>query len=170
MKHVEYYENYPLSTVLTASLLQLSIFSMGAYIISLTGLIWMAVYIIFILWMEIRLMTKSCVNCYYYGKTCFSGMGRLAPLFKKGDPDKFINGEISLVDVIPDFIVSFAPAVAGIILLVKDFSVPLLAVVLSLIALTTWGNGFVRSTLACKNCKQRLLGCPAERMLNKRKS
>jgi hypothetical protein len=35
--------------------------------------------------------------------------------------------------------------------------------------LTFIGNGLVRGSLACKYCKQREIGCPAEQLFNKKK-
>jgi len=36
-----------------------------------------------------------------------------------------------------------------------------------LLLLATAGKGAVRSSLACKRCRQRELGCPAERLFAK---
>jgi hypothetical protein len=41
--------------------------------------------------------------------------------------------------------------------------------VIMLVLLSTIGNSFVRGSLACRYCKQRDLGCPAEQLFNKNK-
>jgi hypothetical protein len=40
----------------------------------------------------------------------------------------------------------------------------------SLILLTSVGNSFIRGYRACKYCRQRELGCPAEKLFNKGES
>jgi hypothetical protein len=46
----------------------------------------------------------------------------------------------------------------------------LLILVILLILLAFPVNGFLRGSVACKYCKQRKIGCPAEQLLNKKKS
>jgi hypothetical protein len=111
------------------------------------------------------------VNCYYYGKTCAFGKGRISSVFfKKGDANKFCKKQMTWKDIVPDFIVSLIPAIIGVILLIKNFNWALLSLVLILFILTFVGNGIIRSQLACKYCKQREIGCPAEQLFNKKKN
>ncbi|MCD4817605.1 MAG: hypothetical protein K8S23_02810 [Candidatus Cloacimonetes bacterium] len=72
-------------------------------------------------------------------------------------------------DMIPDILISLIPVVIGIILLIVNFSLILLFILVLLILLTTIGNGFIRGTLVCKYCKQKELGCPADKIFNKEK-
>jgi hypothetical protein len=115
-------------------------------------------------------MKRSCVNCYYYGKYCAVGKGRIASLFfRKGSPKKFMRDKISWKDVLPDFLVSIIPLTAGIILLIVNFSLLLLVLIILLVILTFPGNAFIHGSLICKYCKQRKIGCPAEQLFNKKK-
>ena len=66
--------------------------------------------------------------------------------------------------------VSLIPLVIGIALIIINFNWILLLLVFLLILLAFPINGFLRGSLACKYCKQRELGCPAEQLLNKKKS
>ncbi len=92
MKENKCYENYPLKFVIGANILQIAIYLIGAYIVYLTGLVWLILYLIFILILEIRLLKISCVHCYYYNKRCAFGKGKLCAIFfKKGHPKKFIE-------------------------------------------------------------------------------
>ena len=132
------------------------------------GWIWLILYVLYIAWLEIRILKRSCVNCYYYGKVCAFGKGKLSRLFfKKGDTSKFLQDKITWKDIVPDIMVSLIPIVAGIVLLVIDFNWLLLSIVLALLLLTFIGNGLIRSSLACKYCRQREIGCSAEQLFNR---
>ncbi|MBW2971715.1 hypothetical protein KY359_01640 [Candidatus Woesearchaeota archaeon] len=164
------YENYPAGFVIIANLLQLSIYIIGAVIISRLGIIWLGIYILYIILLETRLLRRSCINCYYYGKFCAFGKGKLCSiLFKKGNPKNFLTRSITWKDMLPDFLVSLVPVVTGIVLMITDFNWTLLVLVVLLFILTSAGNSFVRGSLACKHCKQRQLGCPADKLFNKKK-
>ena len=167
---IECYENYPLWIVFISNLVSIAIYLIGAYIIYQIGLIWLILYLIFILILEFLLIQGHCVDCYYYGKTCSFGKGRISGLFfKKGDGKKFCNNKMTWKEMLPDMLVSLIPVIIGIILLIRKFNWILLSLIIILLILTFAGNGFVRSKLACKYCKQRKLGCPAEQLFNKKK-
>ena len=164
------FESYPGCIVFVSNLVLLAIYLTGAYIIYQLGIIWLVFYLLYILGLEIRLMKGSCVNCYYYGRFCAFGKGKISALFfKKGNPKAFLKDKITWKDILPDFLVSIIPIIAGIALLILKFSWPILLSIIALIILTSAGNSFVRGKLACRFCKQRELGCPAERLFNKRK-
>ena len=164
------YENYPPSFIILANALQISIYVIGVFIINLIGTFWLVLYLMFLIYSEIKLLKKSCVNCCYYGKRCAFGRGNICSLFfRKGSPKEFINRKISWKDILTSFMVSIIPAIAGIVLLIVHFNRVLLFLVILLFLLTSFGNGFVRGSLACKYCKQRKLGCPAEKLFNKEK-
>jgi hypothetical protein len=168
MEACESCDSYPWWVVAVSNLVSLAIYGLGAYIIYQLGWIWMVVYLAYALIQEIRLLGGHCVHCYYYGKTCAFGKGRLsAVLFKRGDPERFSGKTITWRDMIPDLMVGLVPVVVGIVVLVRDFSWAVLAAVLGVLLLATEGNGAVRSSLACKRCRQRELGCPAERLFAK---
>ena len=134
MKENKCYENYPLKFVIGANILQLTIYLIGAYIIYLTGLAWLILYLIFILILEVRLLKISCIHCYYYNKRCAFGKGKLCAIFfKKGGPKKFIEKQISWMDIIPDFMVSLIPLFIGIALIIINFNWILLLLVFLLI-------------------------------------
>lgn len=170
METSETYENYPIRIVIQSSVVSFGIYVLGFIITYQLGWIPSIIYLGFILALEYRLIRYSCTNCYYWGKACGFGRGRLsALLFKKGDPLKFCNNVLTWKYMIPDLLVSLIPLVIGIILLIINFEALTLFALVLLIALTTAGNGYVRGTLTCRNCKQRELGCPAETLFNKGK-
>ena len=166
------YENYPAWIVIVANALSLAIYSIGSIVVVRLGLQWLLIYLAFILVLELRLLGKSCVHCYYYGKRCAFGKGKLCSLFfKKGEaPERFYNKKITWKELIPEMLVPFTPIIIGIILLINQFEWLLLLFIFVLFLLTSAGNGFVRSALACKYCKQQEVGCPASNFFLKKDS
>jgi hypothetical protein len=170
MEQQKCYENYPIWMVVIANIVSLSIYFLGGLLIFKLGVLWLALYIIFILYLEIKLLSGHCVNCYYYGKTCVFGKGGLSSLFfKKGEPTKFTQNKITWKSIIPDFLVSVIPILVGIFILIFDFDWLTLSLVAALFLLGFAGNALVRGQLACKYCRQRELGCPAQKLFAKTK-
>lgn len=168
-KELRYYEQYPLSFVLICNLLSLSIYGLGIYIIAQAGLLPLALYVLYILFLEYRLLRFSCRHCCYYGKMCAFGKGKLCSLFfKKGNPKVFLRTQITWKSLIPDLLVSLVPILAGIALLLTSFDWLLLGTIVLLFLLSSTGNAVVRGSLACKYCKQRKIGCPAEKLFHKK--
>jgi hypothetical protein len=168
MDETPFYQNFPIRIVILCNSLPLLIYAIGAAILAgFSG--WIAlVYLLFCFWLEFRVLKYSCVNCYYYGKICGSGKGKLCSLlFKPGDPQAFARKEISWVEVIPDFLVSIIPLIGGIILLVLDFNWLTVVLLILLLALAFGGNAVIRGAFMCKHCRQRELGCPAEKLFRK---
>jgi hypothetical protein len=161
-------ENYPLWMVFIANLLSLLIYGIGAYILYLSGIIWAIAYVIFIIIFEFRLISGHCTDCYYYGKTCAFGKGRMSALFfNRGSPEKFTAMTITWKDIVPDFLLFIIPVLAGILLLVQGFAWTILILIMVLLLLGFAGNALVRGHLACRYCKQREIGCPATQLFNK---
>ena len=123
MKEIKSYENFPLWIVVLSNIVGVSIYATGAYILAGFGILLSAIYLLYCLWIEVGILRGSCVHCYYYGRVCGLGKGKLCSLlFKKGDPQKFLEKEVSLSKMMPDFMVFILPIVGGIILLVRDFT------------------------------------------------
>lgn len=170
MKNQKTFENYPGCIIFVSNLVSITISLIGALIIAQLGIVWLGVYLLYIIFLEIKLMKKGCTNCYYYGKYCAFGRGKISSLFfKKGSNTNFSKRKMTWKDILPDFLVSIIPLIVGIVLLIMDFSWLILILIIILVILTSAGNSFVRGSLACKFCKQRMLGCPAEKLFNKKK-
>jgi hypothetical protein len=164
------YENYPIGIVIQSNIVSLGIYGLGFFIVLKLGLVFSLLFVLYILALEYRLIRYHCPACYYWGKTCGFGKGRVSALFfKKGEPSKFCAKEMSWRDMIPDILISLIPVVIGSILLIVQFDFLLLAALLLLVLLTTTGNGYTRGTLTCRNCKQREIGCPADLLFHKAK-
>jgi len=123
MEPTKTYEKFPVWIVLLSNPVAISIYAVGAYILAGFGIIFAVLYLLYCLWIELKVLRGSCVDCYYYGKVCGFGRGKLCSiLFKKGDPQRFVEKEISWSSILPDFMVFIFPVIGGIILLVKGFS------------------------------------------------
>jgi hypothetical protein len=168
METIRTFENFPIRLIAIAVLVNVSIYAVGAFILAGFGSIMVALYILYCLGHELHVMKMSCVDCYYYGKWCAFGKGKLAPLlFKRGDSQRFIKKSISWKELMPDMLVSVFPLVGGIVLSIKDFSWGIVLALMLLLALSFWGNYLVRTRIACAFCKQRETGCPSEQFFNK---
>lgn len=163
------YENYPFQTVLLSNLVSFAIYVSGFIILINISFTIAILYALYILALEFRLLRYHCTNCYYWGKTCGFGQGRLsALLFRKGNPLVFCKKTFGWKDMVPDLLVSLIPFISGIILLFMRFNWIVFIALVVILFVTTAGNGYIRGSLTCKYCKQREIGCPAELLFNKK--
>ena len=168
--NIQTYDSYPKSTILLSTLFSLATYLLGIFILSIFGL-WLVVpYVLYCLWLEFRLLQKSCVNCYYYGRSCGQGRGVIcAWFFRQGKSENFNSTPFSWLNVLPDFLVTLVPVLLGIIALLINFSWLILLALLVLIILATAGNAIIRGKFLCPHCRQRELGCPAEQLFSSSK-
>jgi hypothetical protein len=170
MTETKSYENFPLWMPLIAVIVSIIGYILGAYILSGFGLLLVVIYLIYCFGIELLIIFRSCKDCYYYGKICGLGKGKIAPLFtKNGNPKRFLEKKISWYDFIPDFLVGIIPIIGGIILLINDFSFIVLGLIILLVIIFFGGAGFIRGSYACRYCKQKELGCPAQKIFTKEK-
>ncbi|MFC1617032.1 hypothetical protein ACFL2K_02315 [Candidatus Margulisiibacteriota bacterium] len=169
MKKPFCYVQYPYSMIIFANFIDFIIYSAGIFVFLQFHLLLVVLYVFYILFLYYRLFSSSCVHCYYYGKRCAFGRGKLCSFFfKKGDPKKFLTNKITWKSIIPDFLVFLIPMIFGIVKLVQDFNWLLLFIIVFAFGFVGFlGNALVRSSYACKYCKQKELGCPAEQLFNK---
>ena len=100
--------------------------------------------------------------CWYYGKACASGRGKLAPLLhKKGESKKFSEKDMSMKDMIPHFLVSIIPAITGVYLLIQSFDLLVLGLAAWPLIVTFLANPIIYGKMSCPYCRQRKMGCPA---------
>ena len=112
MEPTKTYERFPVRIVLLSNLVAISIYATGGYIPTGFGIIFAVLYLLYCLWIELKVLRGNCVDYYYYGKVCGFGRGRLcSTLFKKGDPQRFVEKEISWSLILPDFLVFIFPVI-----------------------------------------------------------
>jgi len=170
MKNTKSYENFPLWIPFIAILISVISYVIGAIILSGYGIIFSILYLFYCFGAELLVIIRSCKDCWYYGKICGLGKGKIAPLFvKKGDTKKFADRDISVIHMIPDFLVVILPLLGGAILLILDFSILVLSLMVILGVLFFGGTAFIRGTFACNYCKQKDIGCSANEIFNKKK-
>ncbi len=163
------YDRFPARFVALCAGVTVAIYAIGAYLIAPSGIVFVGLYLLFCLYMELRVVTKSCRDCYYYGKLCAFGRGKLCALvLPKGSPGRFLEKKITWMSLVPDLLVSLIPLVVGIVYLVRGFSWPRLVLLVVLVVLAFPVTGFVRGSISCKFCKQRLIGCPAMRLFERK--
>lgn len=120
------------------------------------GAVYLAVALIMV---GVVLRKLVCTNCYYYGKWCGTGWGKLAALFfKEGEMERF--GKSIGVKLAPMTygLLSLIPIVLVVISMIMDFTV-FKAIVLAVLLLVSVYSGFLSRKKGCTNCKMKL-ACP----------
>jgi len=169
MKRNLTYEDYPIWIPILSISIAIIVYAVGAYILSRLVLLFGLLYIIYCLGIEFNVILRSCKNCYYYGKICGIGKGKIAPVFcSRGDSKKFTEDKISRFDLLPDFLVAIIPLIGGIISLIMDFSWIILVMLIVLIFLFFVGTAIIRGSLVCRYCRQSEIGCPALELFEKK--
>jgi hypothetical protein len=164
------YERFPSWIPLLSVTQALTIYALGALLVGGFGPTAAFLYLLFCVWSEYRVMQMSCRHCCYFGKLCGTGKGIVAPLFtRRGDPSLFLAKAIGWKELIPDFLVFLIPVLAGLINLFFHFRFSTLGLIVLIVILALPGSGFMRTRLICANCRQRELGCPAEKLFGSKK-
>lgn len=162
-------ENYPIKIVCVSAILTIISYLLGTLVWYVLNPVLGFLFLLLAASTLIISMKLRCTNCYYLGKYCNFGLGKLAAiLFKKGDLNEFSNPK----KVIPTAILSFGtmllPIIAGIGLILFDFSLMNLGLLIIYILFGILPNFFVRGNF-CDKCMQGQLGCPSyEQMIKGR--
>ncbi|MFX1516675.1 MAG: hypothetical protein ACFFC6_10220 [Promethearchaeota archaeon] len=154
-------EEYPIKIVCISATLTVISYLLGTIVIYVLHPILGLIFLLLAVTTIIVSMKLRCTHCFYIGKYCNFGLGKLtAILFKKGEPDEFRNPK----KVVPTAILSFGtmllPVIAGIGLIFFDFSLINIGLLLIYILLGILPNFFVRGNF-CEKCMQGQLGCPS---------
>jgi len=75
------FENFLWWMVLTCNAVGVAIYAIGLFLMARLGVVWGALFAAYCIWMEWRLLSGSCRSCYYFGKRCGFGRGRLCSWF-----------------------------------------------------------------------------------------
>ena len=168
MPTTEPFERYPAWMVTLSVLHSVSIYALGAYLMAELGTLALAIYVVFLVWVELGILRKSCVSCFYYGKLCGLGRGALAAwLFKPGQPRRFAERKVTWHDVVPDLAAALVPLTIGLVFSITRFSWPRLTALVALALLWFVGTALVRGQIACAHCAQKALGCPAQKLFER---
>lgn len=153
-------EKYPLQAVVSNNLAMLIWIALGTiscwYLYPLAAWIYLAVALIMVV---VVLRKIVCTNCYYYGKWCSTGWGKLAALlFKQGEMERFSKSTGVKIAPITYILMSLVPAVLLIISIVQESSVQKIVVLGCLLLITVY-SAFINRKKSCRNCKMKL-ACP----------
>ena len=153
-------EEYPKRTIIFGNLVMLLWLALGtlaAYFISLKVAIAYLTVAILVVYFLLRKLV--CANCYYYGKWCATGWGKLSALFfPQGNIEKFGTGiGVKLAGPIYGLL-SLIPLVFIIISMIQKFAIIKLIVLVLLLGVSFYSR-FLSRGKACVNCKMRSI-CP----------
>jgi len=157
-KGLDYCETYPSRVIIVRWIILTVAFILGVFILSqikpALGIIY-ALYALYALTLILPL--SRCVNCFYYGRACNTGWGKVAAyLYGKGDESRYAEQYnyavfLHLLWVVPLF--------ASFFKLILEKSLFFLIVFLAY-SLVLWIEKVGLKKLACRKCHQREF-CPA---------
>lgn len=163
-KEIEIYEDglekYPKRGIIFSNIIMLLWFALGTiacwYFYPLAAWIYLAFALIMV---YIVLRKVVCINCYYFGKLCAFGWGKLsAKMFKKGKIEDF-NESIGIkLAPLTYVLLLIIPLVLIIISIIQEFSWYKISVLIPLLLVSIYSVGISRKA-TCSKCKMRLI-CP----------
>lgn len=165
------FQKYPLSTVLIFQLVSLANYAVGLYLLYQISVLFSILFAFYVIMMEFSVYKEGCASCYYYGKRCMSGRGKIAALFvRKEDPKRFCEKKVTWKNLLPQVLLSLIPIIAGAYLLITNFN--FLFIGLILVPVLTWfvANPLMYGKLGCLHCKQGRICCPANDFFGKKKN
>jgi len=156
------FEEYPITTVITQNLFFLIYFGIG-FMGLLPLKLFSLLYAIFLIIMLLFVLRKHlCTNCYYYGKRCSTGWGKLAAVMYKEKSGKYELG-VKLA-VITWGLATTVPIIGTITILIFKFELYFLVILILFILLTPLN--FMVHKNSCVKCKMKFI-CPASMAKNK---
>ena len=159
------FESYPVRMMLVYYFASYSVYAAGLYLTYLILPLLSLALFVYIAFLEVQVLREGCVRCYYYGKRCVCGKGKLAKLlFKKDEKRKFNERKMNMKNFIPSMLPTIIALAAGAYLTYQswpDFSYLVIGLAVWPLLVTFAGNPIVYGKIACPHCKQATLGCPA---------
>jgi len=151
-------ENYPKHIIAIRWIILLTTFGLGTYILSDLHYALAIVYIIYsVIALTLILPLSRCVSCFYHGRLCNTGWGRVAfYLFKKGDESKYVEHYNYAIFL---HLLWLVPLLAALLQLVRKRDVLVLSI-LVIYLFILFVEKIVLKKLCCKKCHQREF-CPA---------
>ena len=154
-------EKYPLASAIGQNLFFVIYFAVafvGMSFIQISNIpIVSIIYILFIGIMLIFVLRKHlCTHCFYYGKVCATGWGKLAAcLFKKNSGNYELGGKLAGVTWM---LAMFLPLIGMVIALILNWFSVTITLLLTVFIILSVVNFFVHKE-SCVKCKMRFI-CP----------
>jgi hypothetical protein len=158
-------ETYPIKIVCLSASLTIISYLAGAFVLYFFHPVLSGLYLILAVLTLVVSMKLRCTHCYYLGKYCNFGLGKVADIFfSKGDPEEFSNPRKVNVTATFSFGTMLIPIFVGVIIFITNINLFNLGLVVGYILIGIAPNFLVRGNF-CEKCMQGELGCPAyERM------
>lgn len=151
-------ESYPKYIIVIRWIILLLAFALGIYILLELHHTLAILYIIYsVIALTLILPLSRCVSCFYYGKFCNTGWGKIAAyLFKKGDEARYVDNYNYVIFL---HLLWLIPLLAVFLQLVRGRNIWVLVIFVAYI-LVLLVEKIVLKKLCCKRCHQREF-CPA---------
>jgi len=161
-------EQHPLGRIIIGNLAMLLWFALGAlacwYFYPILGLVYLIVAIVLV---YVVLRKLVCANCYYYGKWCSLGWGKLSALmFKKGNLEKFPTSIGLKLAPATYGLLMIVPLILLIVSIIQGFSWNKIIVLILLLLVSLYSGGVGRR-VACSQCKMNVI-CPGSAIKKKK--
>lgn len=153
-------EEYPMAGIILGNLVMILWIALGTlacwFFYPIVAWIYLVLAVIMV---YIILRKLVCTNCYYYGKWCAIGWGKLsALLFKRGNIEDFEKSIGIKLAPLTYGLLALIPLVLIVISIVLSFSL-YKVIVLVLLLLISFYSTTISRKKTCKKCKMRLI-CP----------
>lgn len=151
-------ENYPKHIIIIRWIILLSAFALGIYVLHEIHEILAIIYILYsVIALTLILPLSRCVSCFYYGKFCNTGWGKIAAyLFRKGDESKYVDHYNYTIFL---HLLWLVPLLAASLQLVRERDV-FVAVILVAYLFILFVEKIILKKICCKRCHLREF-CPA---------
>jgi hypothetical protein len=153
-------EEYPLGQAIFANIVMILWTVLGAvacwFFYPLLGLIYLVLALVMV---YVVLRKLVCPNCYYHGKCCHIGWGKLSSfLFKKGNIENFSTNFSLKIAPLSYWLLTLIPLILIVISVFQEFLVSKVVILVILLAILFY-SGTISRKKACVPCKMRLI-CP----------
>jgi uncharacterized membrane protein YccF (DUF307 family) len=151
-------DTYPLGVIIVRWIILGMAFALGVYILADIKLVLGLIYVVYsLIALTFILPLSRCVSCYYHGKACNTGWGKMAAyLSPKGDESKYVehyNYAILL------HLLWLVPLLASLVQLLRKRDIPALMIFIGYLLILLLDKVSLKK-LACTRCHQREF-CPA---------
>jgi asparagine N-glycosylation enzyme membrane subunit Stt3 len=151
-------EDFPKSVIIIRWVILLFAFALGIYVLFELHQMLAIVYIVYsVMALTLILTLSRCVNCFYHGRLCNTGWGKIAAyLFKKGDESKYVDRYDYAIFL---HLLWLIPLLAAALQAVRRRNILSLAI-LAAYLFALFVEKIILKKLCCKRCHQKDF-CPA---------
>jgi hypothetical protein len=151
-------ENYPKYIIVIRWIILLTAFALGTYILADVHFALAIIYILYsLIALTLILPLSRCVSCFYHGKVCNTGWGKVAGyLFEKGDESKYVEHYNYAIFL---HLLWLVPLLVALLQVVRKRNIFALLIFVIYVFIL-FAEKIILKKLCCKRCHQREF-CPA---------